>query len=202
MQPSQALPEGYTLTGTFDITQNARLVLLLNLLGLGLAALFAALFTSLLFALRPAEAAAGFSVEITHLGQIAGLVVGLIALTAAMVVLHEAAHGLFFWLFTRSVPKFAFKGAYAYAAAPGWYFPRRYYLVVGLAPLVLLSLAGCALMLVIPPAWFLALVFFLVSNAAGAVGDLWVMGWLALQKSGVLAEDRGDAVVLYNKTLD
>ncbi len=197
MRPSQTLPEGYLQIGMFDITKNMRLVFLLNFIGLGLAVLFGGLFTGLLFALRPAEAAAGLSVEINNLGQIGLLVLGLLLLTAAMVVLHEAAHGLFFWLFTHRRPIFAFKGAYAYAAMPGWFFPRRYYLAVGFAPLVLLSLAGVVLMLFAPPAWFLGLIVFLVSNAAGAVGDLWVMGWLLLQKPGVLAQDQGDAVTLY-----
>lgn len=197
MRPSQTLPEGYRQTGLFDITRDRRLVLLLNLLGLGLAALFWGVFSALLFAIRPAEAAAGLALEITRAGQM-GLL-GLVLVSVVMVALHEGAHGLFFWLFTRRRPIFAFKIAYAYAAMPGWYFPRRAYLVVGLAPLVLLSLAGVALMGVVPPGWFLGLLVFLVSNAAGAVGDLWVMGWLLVHPRGTLAEDRGDAVALYEK---
>lgn len=200
MQPSQTLPDGYCLTGTFDITRNGRLVLLLNLLGLGLAAGFGGLFNGLLYGLRPFEATAGLSTEINNPGQFLGLILSLILITAAMVVLHEAIHGVFFWWYTRSRPKFAFKIAYAYAAAPGWYLPRRHYLVIGLAPLVLISLGGIILVLFIPPGWFLGWFIFLVSNAAGAVGDLWVMGWLLLQKPGVMAEDRGDAVALYNQS--
>lgn len=197
LKPRQTLPEGYRPIGTFDITTNPRLVLILNLVGLGIAAISAWVFSALLAWLRPQEAKTALAVEINSLGQLFGIILGLVALTALMMVLHEAAHGLFFWLFTRSRPQFAFKVVYAYAAMPGWFFPRWHYLVIGLAPLGLLSLLGIGLMAVMPPQGFLALILFLVGNAGGAVGDLWVMAWLMRQPPDVLAEDRGDAVTLY-----
>lgn len=196
-KPSQTLPEGYRPIGTFDITASPRLVLILNLVGLGIAAVSAWVFSALLAWLRPLEVKNALAVEINSLGQLLGVIVGMAGLTALMMVLHEAAHGLFFWLFTRSRPKFAFKVVYAYAAAPGWFIPRWQYLIIGLAPLGLLSLLGVGLMAVIPPQGFLWLLVFLVGNAGGAVGDLWVMAWLIRQPPGVLAEDRGDAVTLY-----
>jgi hypothetical protein len=112
-------------------------------------------------------------------------------------VLHELIHGLFFWLFTRTRPAFGFKGAYAYAAAPGWYIPRSQYIIVGLAPLVLITLGGFALLVVVP-AWLIpALLFVVVMNGAGAVGDIAVVGWLLVQPRATLVHDLGDAVAIY-----
>lgn len=114
-----------------------------------------------------------------------------------MVLIHEGIHGFFFWLFTHSIPKFAFKGTYAYAAAPGWYFSRKQYFITALSPFLLISLAGLMFMLFFPPAWFIPLLLVMVFNAGGAVGDLWVAIWLLTQPSGCLAHDSGDATTLY-----
>jgi hypothetical protein len=126
--------------------------------------------------------------------------VAVLVLTFLMIVVHELIHGLFFWLFTRERPTFGFKGAYAYAAAPDWYMPRNQYAIVGLAPLVLMTLAGLVLLPVIPVWAIPALLFVVVTNAAGAVGDIAVVGWLLLQPRATLVNDIGDAVTLYRPT--
>ena len=61
-------------------------------------------------------------------------------------VVHELIHGLFFWLFTGSAPRYGLGLSYAYAAAPDWYIPRRKYQVTGLAPVVIIGL-GCLLLM-------------------------------------------------------
>jgi hypothetical protein len=101
-----------------------------------------------------------------------------------------------FW-FTRTRPVFAFRGYYAYAAAPGWYFPRRQYMLVSLAPLVLLSLLGLVLLAFVPAGWFLTVISFVAFNGSGAIGDLAVFIWLLRQPSTCLAYDVGEAVTLY-----
>jgi hypothetical protein len=117
-----------------------------------------------------------------------------------VLVLHEIVHGFFFWIFTKTRPLFAFKGAYAYAAAPDWYFPRSKYLVIGLAPLVVISLAGILMMPVFPLQWMWLLLVALVMNASGAVGDLAVCAWLLLKRNTLLIRDFGDVIHIYSKT--
>ena len=85
-------------------------------------------------------------------------------------------------------------------AAPDWYLPRNPYLIVGLAPLVLLTVLGLGLLpvlprSVLPPAWF-ALTF----NAAGAVGDMVVVGWLLTKPRSVLVNDEGDKFSVFGTT--
>lgn len=194
---TQSLPENFHSIGTFDLKNNGSALLQLNVLGFVLFAVSAAVFWYLLQLIRPLDAEKGMAIGFTNLNGVVYIILAVLGTTVLMLVLHEAAHGLFFWLYTHARPSFAFKGAYAYAAAPEWYLPKPQYLVVALAPLVLLSLLGVVLMAVIPADGFMLLLLFLVSNASGAIGDLWVVGWLLRQTQPCYARDEGDAVTLY-----
>lgn len=201
MKPTQTLPYNYHSIGSFDLRNNPQKLLQLNILGFILFAVSAWLFSALLYALRPEEARFGLVLGFSGLGGIVQAILAIVVVTALMIVLHEAVHGVCFWIFTRTMPVFAFMGLYAYAAAPTWYLPKAQYLLVALAPLVVLSLLGVVLMLVMPTGGFIILLLFLVSNASGAVGDLWVAGWLLRQPYSCYANDRGDAVTLYLQDL-
>ncbi len=199
MPATQTLPPDFHSIGTFNLKNNTRALLQLNVLGFVLFAVSVALFRYLLQLIRPVEAQQGLALGFSNFNGAIQIILAIIGVTVVMIVLHEAVHGLFFWLFTRSQPKFAFRGAYAYASAPTWYIPKSHYLVVALAPLVLLSLLGLVLMVVIPVEGFILLLMFLVFNAGGAIGDLWVVGWLLRQSAPTYALDEGDAVTLFVK---
>lgn len=197
LQPSREIPADYELGGSLDLSKNRKLMIALNIAGALLLFLFAWLFLRAAAWLRPAETGQVINFEFNGLRQILFWILALVASQVAFVVLHEAIHGLFFWLITREKPAFGFRGAYAFAAAPQWYIPRNPYLIIGLAPLVLISVVGVLLIPVLPgallPFWLLGLTF----NAAGAVGDLAVVIWLLGQPASSLINDRGDAVTLY-----
>lgn len=197
MKPVQSLPDGYTLKRSLDLSANTRALLGLNLVGVVLFFLFGWLFSSLAVRIRPAAISIFPVVEIGSLLGVLWLVLALLALQAVMIILHEGLHGFFFYAFTRAYPKFAFKGLYAYAALPGWYFPRREYLVICLAPLVGITLLGFLMIAVIPPAWIPAVLVVMTLNAAGSVGDMTVAAWLLRAPAGSLANDQGDAFNLY-----
>lgn len=200
MEAVRQLPETYQKVGTLDISKDQKLQIILNLAGLAAMAGFAWLFYRALVWLRPDENPLGFTefeIRIGSLPEWFGVAAAILGLAALGVVVHEAIHGLFFWLFTRSRPRFAFKLAYAYAAAPDWYIPRNQFLVTTLAPLVLISLAGLLIFAAAPASWLLPTWFVITMNAGGAVGDLAVAVWLLTQPARCLAQDRGDAVTLY-----
>jgi len=197
MKPVQSLPDGYTLKQSLDLSANTRALFGLNLVGVALFFLFGWLFSALAVRIRPDAVSIFPVIEIGGLLSILALVLAILALQAVMVVLHEGLHGIFFYTFTRARPKFAFKGLYAYAALPGWYFPRREYLVVCLAPLVGITLLGFLLIAAIPPAWIPAVLVVMTLNAAGSVGDMAVAAWLIRAPAGCLANDQGDAFNLH-----
>lgn len=190
-RPTRTLPDGYCPAGSIDLSKNVPAQVGLSVAGIALFFLFAAGFAWTIGVLRPDVDTIGLTVDA---GSLLLGIVALLVATAVVLVLHEAAHGLCFWLFTRERPRYGFKGLYAYAAAPDWHFPRLEYAITGAAPLVLLSLGGLLLALVVPPGALPILLYALTMNAAGAIGDILVLGWIAVSPRGCLFRDRGDAV--------
>ncbi len=191
MEPTKRLPPTFLPGPTLDLSSR-RLLLVMNLVGLLLLPLFGWLFLLATAALRPELDSLTLEPVVFGLD----LVSVLLALLLVM-VLHELVHGFFFWLFTRERPEFGFKLLYAYAAAPGWYFPRWQFVIVGLAPLVLLSLGGLLLIAVLPFHWMPVIYLAIVTNAAGAVGDLAVVAWLFNRPAHTYVQDEGPRMTLY-----
>ena len=197
MKPSTQLPPDYEMRGEIDLSKNKGLALLLNLIGLILILVFGAFFGWLTLLLRPDLILAGW--EIGDVSQLLTFTLVLLGLSIAQVTLHELVHGLFFRLATKSRPRYGFKGLYAYAAAPEWYLPRNRYLVVGLAPVVGMSLVGLLFISFVPQGLVLPLFYVIVVNAAGSIGDLMVAGWLLFKPATTLVQDGGDAIAIYQQ---
>ncbi len=116
----------------------------------------------------------------------------------AVLFLHELVHGLFYWLFSGQRPKFGLRGPFPYAAARvGVYFPRKQFLSIGLAPLVLLTAVGLLFMMIAPIGLVPLLLFFVAFNAAGAAGDLIMAIQLISFSSDTLMEDNDAGVTIY-----
>jgi hypothetical protein len=199
LSSTRVLPSHYQSIGSLNLSKNIVALILVNLAGVALLLGFGWLFLRLAGWIRPDAAlplAGNWAISLNG-WRLLGLALGVIAIQVVVIILHEGVHGIFFWIFTRQRPVFAFRGAYAYAAVPGWYIPRGQYLVVGLAPLVALSLVGAGLMAVVPESWILPLVAFMVINAAGAAGDMALAVWLIFCPARTFAQDRGDSVTLY-----
>lgn len=195
MRPVKELPAGYRQVATLDLSRDRRLQVLLTVAGVPAFILFAVLFTVATAALR-SGAGSGAEIELSGIALLLGLV-ALAGIIAFVMILHELVHGFCYWLFTSERPYFGFRGLYAYAAAPSWYIPRGRFLVVGIAPLVTLSLAGLAAMPFVPGSAVAPLLIALIFNAAGAIGDLYVILWLLRWPSATLAHDTGDVITLY-----
>lgn len=206
MTSCKVLPVGYAPRGTLNLAKNKRALIGLTLAILPLFALSGWLFLRLALLVRSDQATRDTLTGVVTRLPDHGLAVTvtppwLLAFAVALLLLpllHEAVHGAAFWFITRERPTFAYKVLYAYAAAPGWYIGRTPYVIVAL---VALTLGGLALLPVIPAGLVPALVGFLTFNAAGAVGDLAVVGWLAVRSATTLVRDEGDAITLYSPAL-
>jgi hypothetical protein len=125
------------------------------------------------------------------------IVDGIIAFAMAMLV-HELVHGLFFWRFTGKRPTVGIKGVFVYVAVPSdVYLPRNQYLLVGLAPLVMLTLVGLVLLAIAPGVVAPIVILFVAMNAAGAAGDLTMIVRLLAYPSHTLMQDADTGVVVY-----
>jgi MFS family permease len=197
MKASQTLLHGYSEHGRISL-KNKTLLFWLNVLAVPwflFCAFFFGIMTSFLRPLNFAILGSAFPQEtpLGTVGTITVLFAAVLIILCIVLILHELTHGLFFWLFTKSRPVFGFKGWYAYASAPGWYLPRGQSLVVGGAPLILLSLLGEALLFLVPQSVALCILWGLIVNAGGAVGDLYMIVRLTLTpRIAVVEASRGE----------
>lgn len=131
----------------------------------------------------------------THraIGQVGGwgiLLWVVINIVAYLVVLplHEGIHGLAFSLWGGK-PYFGTKLPFAlYCGAKNQLFRRNQYLVVGLAPLVVITVAGIVFTLLYPGLAAYTLLGT-VGNFSGAAGDVWVAQRILRQPADLLVED-------------
>ena len=185
MKATKTLPENYILAWEIDVEKDKRQMWLMQLLGLPWAVLVLVFLVWFTLLVRP-------EIVGTQVGEISiGVVLALLPVMGISIVLHELVHGAFFWVFTREQPKFGFSLLYAYATAPGWHFSNSYYWLIGLSPLVLLTLLGLALVPVVPHDLLYLLLFGIFTNASGAIGDIYIVTRVALEPAGAMVEDRG-----------
>jgi hypothetical protein len=197
MRALTELPAGYVSTWQLDIPHARGLILGLNLLSIPLLLAFGWLYYLVLSPLIQPDSI----FEFLALRPI-WLATALFATYSLTVFLHEACHGLVFWIITRARPKFGFRWVYAYAAAPEFLIPRNPYLLVGLAPLVLISLAGFILVPLVSATIAGLTWFALTTNAAGAVGDLYVIGrLLRSHPAEALVRDDGERITVFQFVL-
>lgn len=199
IHPTTQLPQDYVEKGCLDLSKNTRATLLMTLVGLVLAIGAGWGFLAFLDRVRPALDWRGSAIKVDSIQQLIAIPVTLVVVFVAAIVLHEGVHGLFFYLFTGKRPVYGIGLGYAYAAAPEWYIPRNRYLVIALAPLLLLTLLGLALLAWLPPAGIPGVLLFLILNDGGAAGDLTVVGWLLTQPASCMAQDNGHAILLYRE---
>ncbi len=102
--------------------------------------------------------------------------------------IHELIHAAAFVLWGGK-PYFGVRLPYAlYCGAKNQLFHRNQYFVVGLAPLIAITLAGIIFILISPVLASYTL-FALIGNFSGAVGDIWVVRKLLRRPRSILVED-------------
>ena len=189
---------------SLDLIKDRKMLVLLSLASLVLFVVCWAGLAWLLQVLRPDifPGSESISFTLTGIGSIFIQLLVLLGVIFAMVTLHEAIHGIFFKLFTGGRVKFAFRGAYAYAAAPGWFIGKTSYLLISIAPLVLISLVGVAALLIVPVNWILPIMLLVVMNASGAVGDVYVFFLLVSMSGDILVQDFGERMEVYARNAE
>ncbi len=190
MKPVKDLPRGYVRVASLDLARDRRAFLAIQVVGTLLFFAFGWLFFR--FGLLMRREAFGRSLTLSGF-------LGLLVAMVVVIILHEAVHGVLFWAYTRELPRFGFKGIFAYAAAPTWYLPRNHHLVAALAPFLVITAAGMALTPWVPAGALLAWLFGLTVNAAGAVGDFFVAAVSIMHPPDLLVNDYGEAITLYSR---
>ena len=191
----QTLPDGYEAVETIDIAKQVGLAIGMNIVGLILFVFSYPIFFRLVRNIRSVSSMQFFKFE--GLSNLILIIIGGIVFMAALIILHEAAHGLFFRLYTGKMPKFAVKLSYAYAAAPDWYIRRNAYFIIGAAPAVLITAIGFLSCLFVHPSWLVPIVLFISLNFASSVGDFYVLLRLMANSPDIYVQDEGDKMTFY-----
>lgn len=200
LKAQREIPQTYVCFWRFDIRQYKETI---TLSVWGVIILLAAWvgFLSLARVAQPAVFAEGILFKVDSISASLVFIIEVLAVTGLMLVLHEGLHGLFFWLFSGERPRFALKLYYAYAAAPGWYFPRWQYFITSLAPLIGITLIGVAALFWLPAFCAMPAFLLLVFNTSGAVGDMWVALRLLVSPRATFAKDYGDRIEFFKPVL-
>ncbi|MBD2355253.1 DUF3267 domain-containing protein [Tolypothrix sp. FACHB-123] len=83
----------------------------------------------------------------------------------------------------------------AYATSPGNFFRRNSFIVIGLAPLIVIDIICLLLLAIFPQApWLIWVIAF---NTGGAIGDIWMAVQLLRCPQSIRVEDREEGVAIY-----
>jgi hypothetical protein len=192
-------PAGYAEAGNVVLAGNRRLLLGMNVGALVLLLLCCAGTGTLFSAVRPELLTfeATFTSPGQALARLGPFAAAALVTPLLVILVHEALHGIGFWWYTRARPTFGWNGWDAYATASGWCFTRGQMMVVGLAPLVVITLGGLVVAALAPKPLAILALLAIVVNAAGASGDLYLVGRLLRLPGPVVVEDQHDRMTWY-----
>ncbi|MDP9353630.1 MAG: DUF3267 domain-containing protein, partial [Chloroflexota bacterium] len=119
---------------------------------------------------------------------IAEFLLGYAASWLVMPEIHEGIHAAALWLYTGERPELSMKfGAdYWTAAAPDWYFPRGAYRVIGLGPLILLTVPPLLALPTVPRSLLSLLCFLAGRNVSASVLDMFIEWQLSRRPASYL----------------
>ena len=122
----------------------------------------------------------------------------LLAAIVAYMVLHELVHGLFIRVFSGRRARYGFNWAYAYAGSD-FYFARRPYLVIALAPVLFWGAALVALQALVPGYWTWWVFALQIVNVSGAAGDIYTVYVVARLPRDIYVRDSGTAMEIFSR---
>ena len=174
------LPAGYRLAEIMDFVRNRKLLLTVNLAGLGVALL---MITGALF-VKPIAATWNLLMDHWYLW------LTIPAMNLAYILLHELTHGIFMYALSGVRPKYGVKLCYAYAGSSVW-FDRKSHILIALAPVILWGVILQILCALLPDAWFWLIWLVQIANVSGAAGDIYCSVHLIRLPGDILIQDTG-----------
>lgn len=114
------------------------------------------------------------------------------------IILHELTHAAVMKMFGAKKVHFGFSGLYAYAGS-NYYFDRKSYVMIALAPVLLFAVIFGAVNVFVPTSWFWAIYLLQVCNISGAAGDLYVTVRFSRLARDILVHDSGTAMTVFAK---
>jgi hypothetical protein len=187
---SLTIPEGYQEDLHWRVTEEPGRVILIQILGVILFILFGVVFSYLAVRLGKMP-----QVEKIYLIEIGSIFVA----SLLVVVLHELIHGWVMQMFGAK-PEYGilWKSMMFFTTSPGYAYPRNQYVVVALAPFVLISILFIlGIWLLQGTLWVALLGICGTINASGAVGDMWITAIVLRYAPHALIVDERDGIRVF-----
>ena len=191
MKTTTQLPEGYALSEHIDLQKDKKLMLAVN----GLALVVMLLLGVIGHLFVPISQ---FCTMEDGVGMMWLRLAVLFAGCTIYMVLHELTHGVFMKHYSGAPVKYGFTWSYAYAGSEA-YFDKRSYIVIALAPIVVLGIVLTVLNAIVPESWFWVVYFVQIANLSGAAGDLYVTARFSKKPKDILIQDSGVAMSVYSR---
>ncbi|MDD4081279.1 MAG: DUF3267 domain-containing protein [Eubacteriales bacterium] len=151
------LPAGYQTHGTLDLKEDKKANLAIQLIFALIVLVMVGLAVWLRFPTRGAWST-GMVILVTVL------------MALAYIVVHELTHGVVMQAFSGVRTVYSFRFPFA-ATGSTAYFNKASFVIIALVPAVLWGIVLIALLLLLPPDFFLSVYILIGLNFAGAAGD-------------------------------
>lgn len=191
MKAYSKLPDAYREILSIDLQKDKKLAVWINVLALIIAVIFAV----------PMH----FYIPITTLfdmqqglGAYIMRFVSLLVFQIVYIVLHELVHGIAMKMCGTKKVKYGFTGLYAFAGSED-YYDKRSYIVIALAPIVILGIIVAVINMFVPREWFWVVYFTQLTNLSGAAGDMYVTGKFMKLPKDILVRDSGVGMTVYSE---
>lgn len=206
MQHITKLPTNYQLQTTLELSKSKKAVI--GAIGLGIVLFIATgwLLAQFAYAVRPDvlnDLSLREILTITPDGSTSinlpfWLLMDSVIALVLVILIHELTHGVFYWWFSGQFPTFGVTWLGIYVEAPiNVYFPRNQYLMIGIAPFLLLTLIGLFLLVLLPVFLVPIILLFITFNAAGSAADLILITYLLACFPDTLLQDCDKGIAIY-----
>lgn len=122
----------------------------------------------------------------------------LVLCMTACLALHELIHIITMKIMTGQSAEMGFDRIYPYIGSKGE-VERVKYVIISLAPIVILGAVLVALLFVVPKSKFWIVYITLIMHAMGSIGDLYCAVKIITEKKGVKIKDNGKAIEIWLK---
>ncbi len=175
------LPSNYDCIKKIDMKNNRKEYILINVLT-------NVIFIPFLIGLAFIEV----EFTISPLGILAFLIGVIIT-----IIIHELIHAFFFRIGNKVKVKYKFHGFAASASVPDVYYQKRHYIIITLAPFLILNILYILLILFLSDGLFYLVYFIFAFHLSGCVGDLYVFSKLFMMPKETLIQDYGIGMRFY-----
>lgn len=191
MRSYSELPEDYTEILQIDLQKNKRLMLLVNALAIAIGVIMAVpmhFYVPIGSLFSMDKGLFAYSVRFA----------ALVVLMVVYMILHELVHGAAMKLCGTKKVKYGFTGMYAFAGSTD-YYPKKPYIFIALAPVVLWGAVIALINPFVPSEWFWVVWLLQIINISGAAGDIYVTCHFSRLPADILVRDHGTGMKVYGR---